>query len=346
VENAREELLGAAAREGGRPVLFVIGASGSGKSSLARAGLVPRLTRPGVVPGVDLWRTVITVPTPDSLSPLAAHLYAPDGLPELAASAQRDPERWARMTSGDPEAAADSLAWALDRIGEAERLRAHTDRRIEARLLLVVDQLEGLFGTPGQKAFTNVLRALVGGGRVWLLATLRNDRYTDLQIDPDLLALKRAGATYDLPPPGPAEIADIVKGPARAAGLAFAERDGISLARVLVEAAPNADALPLLQMTLAQLFERREGAELTFAAYEAMGGVEGAIAAYADGVFAHVPPAAQRELDPLVRALVRDVVRSRSDNQVRFTARDAGRHSKPTRPESTSSRFLCMDGCW
>ena len=54
-----------------------------------------------------------------------------------------------------------------------------------------------------------------------------------------------------------------------------------------------------------------------------MGGVEGAIATYADGVFARVPPAAQRELDPLVRALVRDVVRSRSDDQVRFTARDA-----------------------
>lgn len=325
IESAREELLGAAARESGRPALFVIGASGSGKSSLVRAGLVPRLAQPGLVPGVDLWRTVIAVPAADSLGPLAAHLYAPDGLPELAESAQRDPEKWARMAVGDPEAAADTLAWALDRIGEAERRRVHADRRIEARLLLVVDQLEGLFGTPGQKAFAKVLRALVGGGQAWLLATLRSDRYADLQLDRDLVALKRAGATYDLPPPGPAEITDIVKGPARAAGLAFGERAGGSLARVLVEAAPNADALPLLQMTLAQLFERREGAELTFAAYEAMGGVEGAIAAYADSVFARIAPVAQRELKPLIRVLVRDVARSRSDNQVRFTARDADR---------------------
>src|SRR5512132_1520920 len=74
VEHAREELLGAATREDGRPVLFVIGASGSGKSSLVRAGLVPRLTRPGVVPGVDLWRTVIMVAAPDGLGPLAGHL--------------------------------------------------------------------------------------------------------------------------------------------------------------------------------------------------------------------------------------------------------------------------------
>ena len=231
VEQARDELLAAAAREGGLPVLFVIGASGSGKSSLVRAGLVPHLTRLGAVPGVDLWRTALTVPAADSLAPLATQLYPPDGLPELAAGAQSDPERWASMAAGSPEAAADLVAWALDRAAEAEGRRVRADRKLQAGLLLVVDQLESLFGTPGQGAFTKVLRALVDGGRVWLLATLRSDRYADLQLDPDLLALKRAGATYDLPPPGPAEIADVVKGPARAAGLTFAERDGQSLAR-------------------------------------------------------------------------------------------------------------------
>ena len=264
IEGAREELQTAAVREGGLPALFVIGASGSGKSSLVRAGLAPRLTEPGVVPGVDLWRTVITLPAVDSLVPLATHLYERDSLPELTTSAQGDPEKWARMAAGDPEAAADSIIWALDRAGEAERQRAKAERRFKGNLLLVVDQLESLFDTPGQGAFTKVLRTLAGGGRVWLLATLRSDRYADLQLDPDLLALKRAGATYDLPPPGPTEIADIVKGPARAAGLVFAERDGRSLARILVEAAPNADALPLLQMTLKQLFERRAGQEADF----------------------------------------------------------------------------------
>ncbi len=351
VEHACEELLGAAAREGGRPVLFVIGGSGSGKSSLVCAGLVPRLTRPGVVPGVDLWRMVITVPDGDGLLSLAAHLYAPGALPELEDSAQRDPERWARMAAGEPEAAADSVTWALERIGDAERQRAHADRRMEAHLLLVLDQLEGQFGSLGQNAYAKVLRALVDGGRVWLLTTLRSERYTDLQLYPDLLALKRAGATYDLPPPGPAEIADIVRGPARAAGLSFDELDGVSLARVLVEAVPNADALPLLQMTLAQLFERRQGAELTFAAYHAMGGVHGAIAAYADGVFARVPPAAQSELDLLVRALVREVGRSKSDNHVRFTIRDADRKAFETSEtrkqlveDLVDGRLLVSDG--
>ena len=243
IQQAYDELLTTAARDDGLPALFVIGGSGSGKSSLVRAGLVPKLTEPGALKGVDLWRTVVTVPASDSLTPLAKHLYAPDALPELAKSPQSTPEQWAKMAKGSPEAAADSIVLALDAAGEAERQRAQANRIFQTRLLLVVDQLESLFGTPDGDAFTKVLRALVNSGRVWLIATLRSDRYAELQRNPDLLALKRDGATYDLPPPGPAEIADIVKGPARAAGLSFDEQEGKSLARELIEAVPNADAL-------------------------------------------------------------------------------------------------------
>ena len=98
---------------------------------------------------------------------------------------------------------------------------------------------------------------------------------------------------------------------------------------MLVEAAPNADALPLLQMALAQLFERRARAGATFAAYEAMGGVEGAIAAHANAVFDQVAPAAQRELDPLVRELVRDV---RAGATARYDSPPGSRTGRPSRP--------------
>jgi dipeptidyl aminopeptidase/acylaminoacyl peptidase len=87
-------------------------------------------------------------------------------------------------------------------------------------------------------------------------------------------------------------------------------------------------------MALAQLFERRAGAELTFAAYDAMGGVEGAIAAHANTVFDRVEPTAQGELDPLVRELVRDIAR-KSDGQVRFTARTADRKAFATTARRT-----------
>jgi hypothetical protein len=324
IDQAREELLAASKRDRGLPALFVIGASGSGKSSLVRAGLLPTLVEPGTIPGIDLWRSAMTEPTVDSLATLAERLYAPGVLPELTASAQPGAAKWARLAAESPEAAAEVLAWALDRVGEAECRRTGADHELKTALMLVVDQLESVFGTNSQKPFSRALLALITSGRVWLLATMRSDRYADLQLDPDLLALKRDGATYDLPPPGPAEIADIVKGPARAAGLAFGERDSGSLAGVLVEAAPNADALPLLQMTLSQLFERRDGETLSFAAYDAIGGVDGAIAAHANAVFAEIPAQVQRELAPLLRALVRDVSR-RSDRTVRFTARSTER---------------------
>jgi hypothetical protein len=60
------------ASERGCPFMLVVGASGSGKSSLALAGLVPRLTAPGVVPSVDLWRVAVMRPGDDAAGPLAS----------------------------------------------------------------------------------------------------------------------------------------------------------------------------------------------------------------------------------------------------------------------------------
>src|SRR5262249_32851606 len=51
----------------GAPFLLLIGASGAGKSSLLRAGLIPRITRPGIIPGIDQWRPVVVVPSADPL---------------------------------------------------------------------------------------------------------------------------------------------------------------------------------------------------------------------------------------------------------------------------------------
>jgi hypothetical protein len=137
----------------------------------------------------------------------------------------------------------------------------------------------------------------VEDGSTWLIASLRTDRYADLQLDPDFLHLRRGNALFDLPPPGASEISEIIAGPARAAGLVFEERDGKSLAKTIEAAVGGADALPLLQMTLSQLFAARAGSTLTFAAYEAIGGLEGAIAARAEEVFRSTSPAAQGALD-------------------------------------------------
>jgi hypothetical protein len=275
IRDALDELLPAARREGGLPALFVIGPSGCGKSSLARAGIGPALTVPGPVPEVDFWRSAKVEVDSGVLTVLAAQIY--DALPELAASPQHDPADWARLASGSPEDAAQAVSWALERAAAAEQQRTGADRPIRARLLLLVDQLERSFGSPDEQAnrLPAALLALANTGRVWLLLTLRSDRYAELQGNPALLELKRRGALFDLPAPGEAEITDAVKGPARAAGLTFetGEHDNRTLPRALVDDTPSADALPLLQMTLSRLFEARAGLVLAWHAYEAMGGL-------------------------------------------------------------------------
>ena len=85
IDEARRRFAEAAER--GTPFLLIVGASGSGKSSLARAGLIPRLTTPGVVASVDLWRVARMKPSEGQAGPLmalATTLLTTDALPELA----------------------------------------------------------------------------------------------------------------------------------------------------------------------------------------------------------------------------------------------------------------------
>jgi tetratricopeptide (TPR) repeat protein len=157
-------------------------------------------------------------------------------------------------------------------------------------------------------AFAESIKQLVATGRVWCVATLRADLYELLLKQPVLKALKEAGASLDLGPPGAAELAEIVREPAAAAGLVF-ERDvehGELDERLLADA-KSADSLPLLQFTLRQLYDHRVEADgavkLTHAAYDALGGLSGAIAAEAEQAVANLPPASLEALPRLLRRL-------------------------------------------
>jgi len=91
------------AAERGAPFLIVVGASGSGKSSLARAGLVPRLTVPGVVPAVDAWRVAAMRPTELPQGPVR-HARNP-----AARWRQRDPGGGERTPAGLARAGGERL---------------------------------------------------------------------------------------------------------------------------------------------------------------------------------------------------------------------------------------------
>ena len=93
--------------------------------------------------------------------------------------------------------------------------------------------------------------------QTWVIATLRSDFYAPLAHVPELAELKGGLGQYDLPSPGPAEIALLVREPAAAAGLRFEQDpDGQRLDDVLRdEASQDASLLPLLEFTLNELYD-------------------------------------------------------------------------------------------
>ncbi len=309
---ARNELRELLARQEGRGCAFVLvmGASGSGKSSLVKAGLLPDLKLPGMVGRVALCRHAVMTPgTGDNpLGALAAALLQPTALPELE-SLQYDPASLAALLGNGAAQVLLPVRQGLAAAGKAANLVEHA----EARLLLVVDQLEELFTRDGitdadREAFVDALDALAKSRLVWVVATMRSDFFDRLERLPRLLALSAGEARYLVAPPEPAEIAQMIRQPAREAGLRFEDdaARGIGLDEVIQKAAArDPGALPLLSFLLDQLWHARsDRGVLTFAAYETLGGLEGSLGRRADEVFAALPADVQRALPEVLRALV------------------------------------------
>src|SRR5262249_50323429 len=158
-------------------------------------------------------------------------------------------------------------------------------------------QLEELFTTEAEPAsralLVRLLAVFASSGLVWVIGAVRADFFHRCGEVPGFSELKDGLGSYELLPPTGPEIAQIIREPARAAGLRFEESaDQGKLDDVLQQAA-SADpaSLPLLEFVLDALYEAgREQRLLTFAAYRALGGLEGAIARRADEVVDALPP--------------------------------------------------------
>ena len=169
--------------------------------------------------------------------------------------------------------------------------------------------MEELFTTEtepaSREALVRLLAAFAGSGLVWVIGTIRADFFHRCGEVPGFSALKDGLGSYELLPPTGPEIAQIIREPARAAGLRFEEdADQGRLEDVLQEAAAaDPGSLPLLEFVLDALYEAgRERRLLTFAAYRALGGLEGAIARRADEVVDALPPDIQDALPAVLRA--------------------------------------------
>ena len=320
VARATEQL--AAEARAGRAFLLVSGASGSGKSSMVKAGMMPRLMRPQRIQGSAFVRRLAFRPSQGGsdifyglVEALTKQPTSPDvGLPELLGPGQSVADLVSLLRTAVDEPGF-VFAGALGRVGEAGRQSGRILAYEEAKLILVIDQLEELFTVAAipvedQRLFIRLLAGLARSGAVWVVATLRSDFWHGAAELPELVELCAGNGRIDIATPSQAEIVEMIRNPALMAGLSFGlhEKTHLGLDAVLAQhAASEPGVLPLLSFTLEALYvedvEKRGGRILTHATYESLGGLEGAITKRADEVVSQLPEATQKALPRVLRSL-------------------------------------------
>jgi WD40 repeat protein len=318
VTRAIERLAGNATR-GSVAFLLISGASGSGKSSLVKAGIVPRLMKPQRIPGSAFVRRTVMRPAAaggDLVLGLAQALTRVGeadaiGLPELIGPGQ-DVHQLAGHLRGTIDSPGFPFANALGRLTIAGRQEGRILSYEEAKLVLIVDQLEEMFtGTDDgeRRNFIKLLSGLARSGSVWVICTLRADFWPRAAQIVELTSLADGLGRLDVANPSAAEFAEMISRPAKTSGLTFqSNRDtNITLDLVLAEDAAAAPAiLPLLSFTLDELYKdarKRQSNELTYECYESLGKLKGAITQRADAIVNALPMDAQAALPRVLRAL-------------------------------------------
>lgn len=242
--------------------LAVVGASGSGKSSVVRAGLIPEI-RKGSIMGLPQLFISTMIPGSDPMRGLEGAILN---------IASRATIKIMQTISGDEYDLNEVLSNALPENGE---------------MLLLVDQFEELFTLIPNEAkrrnFLNIIyKALTAtDSRLRLIVTLRAD-FLDRPLQyPDWGELFRE-RTELVPAMSESELRDVIEKPAEKNGLILVE----GLSDVIIRDMNNqVGILPLLQYTLSELYERRKGLELRVVAYENMGGISGALAKRANEIY-------------------------------------------------------------
>jgi WD40 repeat protein len=287
------------AKPQGARFLAVIGPSGSGKSSVVLAGLVPKLKNKAIT-GSERWPIAILRPGDEPLTNLAAaivpSLQPPGANPDIHAVY--------RLMRALRE---DEASQALDIFA---RTALH-DRPEEVRLLVVIDQFEELFtyrpeDGPPRKRFeddrsaylANLLNAAAApGGRVAILLTMRSDFLGACTTYPQLSAVLSAHQEL-VGPMNQAELREAIVQPAFLVGH---EVEPALVERLLADVKGQAGALPLLQFALTELWKKRDVRRLTLRAYEELGrdehgkarGIEGTLEHRANEIYSKLDQADQ-----------------------------------------------------
>ena len=279
-------------------LVTAVGPSGSGKSSVVLAGLLPRL-QDGALPDSENWHYYSTI-VPGA-APLAqlAKLLEPEG--------------------------AETAEWLTENydafLNDSEHLAKLIQTQSNVPVVMTIDQFEETFtlchDDRERDAFIDNLLNLVNAreARHVVILTMRVDYESYLNKVPLFQSLYEQGLVR-VTAMNASELHDAIEQPANAIGLKF--EDGLIDALVR-EIVGEPAALPLLQFALLQLWDDRERNRITWDAYRRLGGVMEALASTADSLFNNLLPEEQQTARRILLRLVRP------GTGVEFTRRRAPR---------------------
>ncbi|MEG3767562.1 winged helix-turn-helix domain-containing protein [Alteromonas sp. 14N.309.X.WAT.G.H12] len=284
----------------------ILGPSGSGKSSLVNAGLLPRLkehhghhgmrvvsdTR---IDGADI--------SPGQLLLELAGALLDWEVKDTPVFEGYSTEQLAKQLQDEPEALREHFE---------TRLTLLTSNATAPACVLIFDRLEALLShqqidTAEKEQFFHIIDCLSTGTSLLIYLICRNDFYPLLSHYPPLIQLKNRGGHFDLLPPTAIEMSQMIRLPAAAAGLLW-EKDpqtGVGLDdRLCMDAVHHPDGLPLLQYTLQELYLQRRENTLQLDTYNRLGGVEGAIGVKAESLYASLEAPVQKAFASVMSKLI------------------------------------------
>ncbi len=243
--------------------LAVVGPSGSGKSSVVKAGVLPAL-RDNAIPKSKDWFIIEMLPGLDPMEELEAALL--------------------RIAVNPPES-------LLNQLMQDERGLVRALKRVlpedDTELLLFIDQFEELFTLVDEEhKRTHFMDSIIAAiteprSRLRVIITLRADFY-DKPLNYNRFGELMRQRTEIILPLNTEELERAISAPAKRANLVL--EDGL-VTTIVADVNQQPGALPLLQYALTELFERRNGIMLTLSAYNEIGGTMGALARRAEELY-------------------------------------------------------------
>ncbi|GAB4024244.1 nSTAND1 domain-containing NTPase [Spirosoma koreense] len=274
--------------------LAIIGSSGSGKSSLVKAGLIPELVE-GRTEFTDKWEVVFLNPDATPIRNLARALYPALSKQNRAFSDHISPDQMERMLKTAPQ---ELISWWE-----------------EANLLLIIDQFEELFRYQQNESDASeaalFIDLLLEFSRrqdysVYVVLTMRSD-YLDQCTDYEGLTEAINHGYYLLPKMNLAELRQVITTPISVMGASIADE---LTDRLLTDIGANMDQLPILQHALMRTWNhwqasRRTNSPIDIGDYEAIGTMQKAITLHAEEVYGNLPDEkSQLATEKLFKALI------------------------------------------